>query len=48
MKRLLILILFISVALNAQNEEKAKALLDEVTAKVKSYDNISIEFKFSR
>ena len=47
MKRLLILILFISVTLNAQNEEKAKALLDEVTAKVKSYDNISIEFKYA-
>ena len=47
MKRLLILILFISATLNAQNEEKAKALLDDVTAKVKSYDNISIDFKYA-
>jgi len=47
MKRLIILILFISTALNAQNGEKAKALLDEVTSKVHSYDNISIEFKYA-
>lgn len=31
----------------AQDAEKAKALLDEVSAKVKSYDNISIDFKYS-
>ncbi len=28
-------------------DKKAKALLDEVTAKVKSYTNISIDFKYS-
>lgn len=31
---------------NAQESEKAKALLDEVSEKVKSYDNISIDFKY--
>jgi len=47
MKRLIILILFIGTTLNAQNGEKAKVLLDEVTNKAKSYDNISIAFKFA-
>ena len=28
-------------------DKKAKALLDEVTAKIKSYDNIVIDFKYS-
>ena len=31
----------------AQDAEKAKALLDEVSAKVKGYDNISIDFKYA-
>ncbi|WP_420572981.1 LolA family protein [Kordia sp.] len=31
---------------NAQNTEKAKKLLEEVSAKVNSYDNIQIEFKY--
>ena len=31
---------------NAQ-DKKAKDLLDQVTAKIKSYDNISIDFKYS-
>lgn len=30
----------------SQNDAKAKALLNEVSAKVKSYDNISIDFKY--
>jgi len=30
----------------AQNSKKAKALLDEVYNKVKSYDNIQVEFKY--
>lgn len=49
MKRLLqiITILFLSFNLQAQSSQKAKALLDEVSAKVKSYDNISIDFKYS-
>lgn len=35
-----------SFQVNAQ-DQKAKGLLDEVTAKVKSYDNIAIDFKYS-
>ena len=35
-----------STSINAQ-DQKAKALLDEVTSKVKSYDNIAIDFKYS-
>lgn len=31
----------------SQDADKAKALLDEVNAKVKSYDNISIDFKYA-
>lgn len=49
MKRFLqiITILLISFNLQAQNSQKAKALLDEVSAKVKSYSNISIDFKYT-
>ena len=49
MKKLLqiIAILFISFNLQAQNSEKARNLLDQVSAKVKSYSNISIDFKYS-
>jgi len=43
----IIAILFLSFNLQAQNSQKAKALLDEVSAKVKSYSNISIDFKYS-
>ena len=38
--------LFISLISFSQNDPKAKALLNEVSAKVKSYDNISIDFKY--
>lgn len=44
-----IVILLISafgIQANAQ-DKKAKDLLDQVTAKIKSYDNISIDFKYS-
>jgi len=49
MKRLLpiIALFFISFTIQAQNSQKARNLLDEVSAKVKSYDNISIDFKYS-
>lgn len=49
MKRLLqiITLFLISFNLQAQNSQKARNLLDEVSAKVKSYDNISIDFKYS-
>jgi outer membrane lipoprotein-sorting protein len=40
------LLLIFSFSGQAQ-DKKAKALLDEVTAKVKSYDNIAIDFKYS-
>lgn len=41
------LLLLIGVTSMAQNSQKAKALLDEVYAKVTSYDNIQIEFKYA-
>lgn len=46
MKRLLLLIALISVTSYAQEDAKAKALLQEVSQKVKSYDNIAIDFKY--
>lgn len=47
MKYLLItFILLFSLSNHAQDAEKAKALLNEVSQKVKSYDNISIDFKY--
>lgn len=49
MKRLLpvIALFFISFTFQAQNSQKARNLLDEVSAKVKNYDNIAIDFKYS-
>lgn len=45
---ILSLVIFFNVfTLNAQNAEKAKQLLNDVSAKVKSYNNISIDFKYS-
>lgn len=48
MKKALVLItiLFLSLSANAQDDAKAKALLTEVSKKVKSYENISIDFKY--
>ncbi len=40
------LLLFISFTTNAQ-DKKAKDLLDQVTAKIKTYKNISIDFKYT-
>ncbi len=40
-----LLLLGFSLITNAQ-DKKAKSLLDEVTAKIKSYDNIVIDFKY--
>ena len=40
------LLLFIGLTTQAQ-DKKAKDLLDEVTSKIKSYDNISIDFKYT-
>jgi outer membrane lipoprotein-sorting protein len=43
---LLGVLVFIGFSSQAQ-DKKAKQMLDEVTAKIKSYDNISIDFKYS-
>ncbi len=40
------ILLLLNFSASAQ-DKKAKDLLDEVTAKVKSYDNITIDFKYS-
>lgn len=42
-----ILLTFMSFLASGQDAQKAKKLLDEVSAKVKSYDNISIEFRYT-
>ncbi|UOK43950.1 outer membrane lipoprotein carrier protein LolA [Flavobacterium enshiense] len=43
----LVFALFMWIPVTAQNSQKAKELLDDVTAKVKSYDNIVINFSYS-
>lgn len=48
MKHLIFFILiFTSFFVQAQDAQKAKKLLDEVSEKVKSYDNVSIEFRYT-
>jgi outer membrane lipoprotein-sorting protein len=48
MKKIISLILLLSISqIFAQDQKKAKELLDEVTAKVKSYENIQIDFKYA-
>jgi outer membrane lipoprotein-sorting protein len=42
----LLMVFFIGFSAQAQ-DVKAKALLDKVTAKIKSYNNITIDFKYS-
>ncbi|MBJ6367299.1 LolA family protein [Snuella sedimenti] len=44
--RILITILFFTLTFNAFSQNKGKALLNEVSEKVKSYDNIAIDFKY--
>lgn len=39
--------LFFVVFSSSAQDKKAKALLEQVTSKVKSYDNITIDFKYS-
>jgi len=48
MKRIILLFLIAMAGnlMTAQNSDKAKALLDEVYNKVKSYDNIYVDFRF--
>jgi outer membrane lipoprotein-sorting protein len=48
MKKIIILVLLtFSFSLHAQDAAKAKALLDKVSAKVKSFKNIQIDFKYN-
>ncbi|MFK7050274.1 MULTISPECIES: outer membrane lipoprotein carrier protein LolA [Flavobacterium] len=48
MKRIIVLLLALtSINLQAQNDAKAKALLDKVAAKVKSFKTIQVDFKYN-
>ena len=48
MKKIIGLVLLVlSISAQAQDAAKAKALLDKVSAKVKTYKNIQIEFKYT-
>lgn len=48
MKNALSLVLFFLLSVNSfAQDKKAKGLLDQVTAKIKSYDNIVIDFKYT-
>ncbi|MGC1205274.1 MAG: outer membrane lipoprotein carrier protein LolA [Flavobacteriaceae bacterium] len=42
----IITILLLTISITAFSQNKAKALLNEVSTKVKSYDNISLDFKY--
>lgn len=42
----IITLLFITLSVSAFSQNKGKSLLQDVSAKVKSYDNISIDFKY--
>lgn len=46
MKKLFFLLLITTTSVFAQNDAKAKTLLNEVSEKVKSYKNIVIDFKY--
>ena len=39
-------ILLVALSINSFAQNSAKTLLNQVSQKVKSYDNISIEFKY--
>lgn len=43
----LLILFFTGLTVSAQNSQKAKELLDQVSAKVKSYENIQIGFSYS-
>lgn len=43
----ILVFLFTISTISAQDADKAKALLDEVYNKVKAYDNIQVDFKYS-
>ena len=42
----IVILLLVTFTTNAQ-DKKAKELLDQVTTKIKSYDNIIIDFKYT-
>lgn len=42
-----VLVFFMGFSVQAQNAEKAKALLDKVSAKVKTYKSIQLDFKYN-
>lgn len=42
----IITLVLITISINVFSQNKAKSLLNEVSQKVKGYDNISIEFKY--
>ena len=44
---LFIVAVFTVLTINAQNSDKAKSLLNEVSSKVKSYDNMVIDFNYN-
>lgn len=43
----LIIFTLMSITVSAQNADKAEALLKEVSSKIKTYNNISIDFKYA-
>ena len=43
----ILMLLFLCFSIQAQKDKKAKQLLDQVTQKIKTYDNIVIDFKYS-
>lgn len=43
----ILILLFICFSVQAQKDKKAKQLLDQVTEKIKTYNNIVIDFKYS-
>ena len=45
-KIVLMLALFSAMMVNAQNADQARKFLEEVSAKVESYDNMLIDFKY--
>lgn len=45
-KMIAALAVLFSITLSAQNDAKAKALLDEVYTKVNGYENIYVDFKY--
>lgn len=48
MKKIVLMLALFSVMMaNAQNADQAKKFLDEVSAKVESYDNMLIDFRYS-